>query len=399
MAQLKLRPEVYSLNVDFEYLVCNRGDVVRVTHDVPYWGAGSGRIKNCQVGSSTITLSEEIYIDNNITYNIRVRTNTGASVVKTVSGVVSSTYYKTLTLNDPLTAEDNINIDDLFMIGQVSHESQELVVLSIEPSTNVSAKLTLADYSPQIYTADLSGYIAYNANITSTGNYLTTSLITQSPEIVSVNSDSALSELIANGSYTNTAIIGYTNSPGLSKSAERIQLQVIPGNVMFDTSSPSYYNIKDSSSISIQQLITGVIYKTRARYTNNTGTIVGPWSKIYWFTNGGKTINPNQPPTLSLDLEDKYIVVNPVNIILPSDFNCYVYRLYKDSGSADIWDTTPVIPEIQSIGQGKLNLVNVPQPRISETGITYRVACRMLDKTNNYSSTTTYGTIVIKTIV
>jgi hypothetical protein len=399
MAQLKLRPEVYSLNVDFEYLVCNRGDLVRVTHDVPYWGAGSGRINSCQVGSSTITLSEEIYIDNNIPYNIRVRTNTGASVVKIVSSPTLSAYYKTLTLTTPITAQDNINIDDLFMIGQVSQESQQLIVLSVETSNNVTAKLTLADYSPQIYTADLSGYLAYNANITSTGNYLVNSLITQSPEIVSVNSDSALSEQIASGSYTNTAIIGYTNSPGLSGSAERIQLQVIPGNVMFDTSSPSYYNTKDSSSISIQQLITGVIYKARVRYTNNAGTVFGPWSKIYWFTNGGKTINPNEPPTLSLDLETKYIVVNPVNIILPSDFNCYVYRLYRSSGTADIWDTTPIIPEIQSIGQGKFNLVSVPQPRISETGVTYRVACRMLDKTNNYSSTTTYGTIVIKTIV
>lgn len=399
MAQLKLRPETYTLNVDFEYLVCNRGDVVRVTHDVPLWGAGSGRIKSCQVGSTTIGLTEEIKLEAGKTYNIRVRTNTGASILKTVAPITATHYYTTITLTSALTSGDNISVDDLFMLGEVSKESQQLVVLSVEPSSNVSARLTLADYSPEIYTADLSGYLSYNANIISSANYLATSLITTAPTIVSVNSDSAISDQIANGAYTNTAIISWTNSPGLSKSAERVQVQVIPGTVMFDTSSPSYYTIKDASSISVQQLSSTIIYKTRARYTNMSGTIVGPWSTTYWFTNNGKTINHYDPPTISLDLEDKYIVINPTVVDSPNDFQAYVYRLYKDSGTTDLWDTTPVIPEVQSIGQGKFDLTKVAQPRISEAGVTYRVACRMLDTTNNYSAISSYATIVIKTIV
>ena len=402
MAQLKLRPEMYSLNVDFEYLVCNRGDVVRVTHDVPLWGNGSGRIKACQTGSASITLTEEIYLESGKPYNIRVRTNSGASVLKPLTAITTTGYYNSITLTSVLTSGDNINPDDLFMLGEVSKESQELVVLSIESSSNISAKLTLADYSPQIYTADLSGYLAYNSNVTSVANYLVSSIISEAPTIVSVNSDSAISEQITNGTFTNTAIISYTNSNKLSASAERVQLQVIPGDVMFDTASPSYYANKDSSSITVQQLTSGIIYKARARYTNTSANIVGPWSETYWFTNGGKTLSGSIAPLLSLDLDNTFIVVKPDAALQTADFDTYEYRLYKDTGVEDFWEldlTTNNIKVKKEKGEARFDLREQPRPRLSAAGVTYRVACRALDKQGNYSTESTLGTIVVKTII
>ena len=399
MAQLKLRPEIYSLNVDFEYLVCNRGDLIRVTHDVPLWGSGSGRIKDCAVGSATIALTEEIYLEAGKSYNIRVRTSTGASVLKTLTAITTTSYYNSITLVAPLTTGDNIKPDDLFMLGIVNKESQELIVLSVETSNNVSAKLTLADYSPEIYTADLSGYLSYNSNITTAANYLVSAIINEAPTIVSVNSDSAISDKIANGTFTNTAIIGYTNSSKLSVSAERVQLQIIPGNGLFDITSPSHYGTKDSSSITVYQLTSGLLYKVRARYTNNSGTIVGPWSDTYWFTNNGKIINFAASPTLAIDLQQTYIVVTPTIVDQQSDFKAYAYRLYKSTLVTDLWDTTPIIPEVQTQGQGFLDLEKVAIPRISEGGIDYKVECRILDKTGNYSAASSYALIKIKTIV
>ena len=403
MAQLKLRPEMYSLNVDFEYLVCNRGDLVRVTHDVPYWGNGSGRIKACSVASPTITLTEDIYLEAGKTYNIRVRTNTGTSVLKTLTSITTTGYYDTITLTANLVVGDNINPDDLFMLGEVNKESQELIVLSIETSGNVSAKLTLADYSPQIYTADLTPYTAYNANITSTANYLVNSIISEAPVIVSVNSDSALSQQITAGSYTNTAIVSYTNPSGLNKNAERLELQVVVGDVMFDSSSSLYYAPKDSSSITVQQLTSGIIYKARARYTNSSGTIVGPWSEIFWFTNGGKILNFYTPPSVNLSVEGVYLVATASQSTdTPSDFNTFEYRFIKRSGSlTDFWDldvTANNIQVVQSRTSGRQSLLSFTTPRLSANGTTYQVACRAVDNTGNYSPSSVLSAVTIRTI-
>ena len=87
LAQIKLRPEVYTINTDLEYIVCNRGDRVKVTHDVPLWGGGSGRIKNTLVNNNVcygVELDEAVFIDGSAAtvpnYVIRVRSSTtGAS--------------------------------------------------------------------------------------------------------------------------------------------------------------------------------------------------------------------------------------------------------------------------------------------------------------------------------
>ena len=412
LAQLKLRPEVYTLNADFEYLVCNRGDLVLVNHDVPLWGTGSGRLKS--VGETTIGLTESVYLVSGTTYQVRIRTNTGASVLRTVAPVTTG-WYSTVTLTVSL-AGSGVEVDNLFMIGEVSKESQQLIVLGIEPSSNVTARLTLADYSPEIYAIDLdsdSELPSFQPNISNSGTEVVQNTITQSPVISGITSSVDFAVEISRGVYENSAVVNLSDVTGLTDQAKIVEVQVVLGNADFtDSSSITHRADKSSGSVSIRGLRTGTTYKLRARYTNTSGTVVGPWSRIYYFVNSGKDTNYYVAPLLDVILEGTDIVVTVpneykvgttfFNLQKPEDFKVFEYRLYKDTGIEDFWDIAPTeqnaIKVVQSVGEARFSLLGIPLPRISQQGVTYRVACRAVDVNNNYSAESVLGTIVVKTI-
>lgn len=158
LAEARLRPEVYTLNADIESIVCQRGDYVLVSHDVPLWGGGAGRITN--ISGNTVTLDEVVTMESGNNYVIRVRNSLGGSYLKTVSFQAGT--HSEITVNN--TA--NIAVGDLFMFGETNRESTPCKVLSVEPQDNLSARLTLIDAAPEIYEADQGPIPDFNSNIT-----------------------------------------------------------------------------------------------------------------------------------------------------------------------------------------------------------------------------------------
>jgi sulfur carrier protein ThiS len=405
-AQIKLRPETYSLNVDFEQLVCTRGDLVKITHDVPRWGTGTGRVKS--VNGTTITLTEAAYLEVGKTYTILFRTNnlnsSGAgSVTKTLAVITTTGYTDSITLTSAITGSDIVEVDNLFMLGELNKTTQECIVIVVEPSNNYSAKLTLADYSSQIYTDDLSGLLVFNANITSVNTDLVKNSITLPPIITSVNSTSPLAEQISIGNYQNIAIASFSNPPNLPGVATKVQFDIVRSEILFNDTSPNtvYITNKETSGFTFTGLTSDVVYKIRARYLDSTDSIAGPWSDTLTFLNDGKNISASVAPALTMDLDHTFIVAKPSVVTQEKDFLTYEYRLYKDTGSSDFWEldtTVNNIKIIRSTGDARFDLRDQSAPRISAAGVTYRVACRTVDRTNNYSTASTLGTIVVKTI-
>jgi hypothetical protein len=120
----------------------------------------------------------------------------------------------------------------------------------------------------------------------------------------------------------------------------------------------------------------------------------------------GKRTNSLVPPNITVDLDSYYLVITPSDSTVSKDdtFKTFEFRVYKSSGSTtqDFWDlgtTLSTIKFVQSRSASRVDLRTFDQPRISEAGVQYRIACRVLDTNNNYSSTSTLTSFTLKTIV
>src|SRR5680860_1411355 len=153
-----------------------RGDLVRVTHDVPLWGLASGRIKallDDGVNISAITLDEACPMETGKQYGIRVRQADGQSVYRNV--ITNAGETTTLTLVNPLALAAGPLPGDLVQFGEQS----------AAPGPDLSARITAVDHAPGIFTAATQAIPDFDPGITVPPGALT-------PVIDSIRSNEAV---------------------------------------------------------------------------------------------------------------------------------------------------------------------------------------------------------------
>lgn len=296
MAQAKLRPEIYTLNADIEYLVCNRGDRVKVAHDIPMWGLGSGRVKN-KVSNTVLMLDEDLPMKSSTTYTIRFRSADGSSVVRNLVPVTLDGYYSEITLASAVT-DTEVNVSDLFLFGELNSESQDLIVLNIEPTTNKSARLTLVDYGVTSTYNIFNDYltltenIAFETQITLPPRLLIESLGNYTPIITGLTSDESVMEKISAGAFKYNLKVSYVNSDSLPSSIASVQVQydyaASTDGLNYKISSTDY----SIGSINVPDVSEGEAYKVRLRYVTLDGRF-GKWSDWVQTVIVGKTSLPS----------------------------------------------------------------------------------------------------------
>ena len=401
LAQLKLRPETYSLNTDMEYLVCNRGDLVRVQHDVPSWGVGTARIKT-YVNTNTIVLDNDMPLTAGVNYTIRIRTATGASITRQLSTISTSGYYSEISLTTPLSVTEGAP-DNLVLLGLLDTESQECLVLGVEPMPNGSAKITLVDYNQAMYSIDSSPDYpipSFTPNITKYPDNFTNT-ISQYPTITSITSDVTAASVVASGVYSPRIRVSYTETPGQKPLGTYITNVELQWRMSTDTNSTwpnKAMSPIGTDSCYATDIVTGEGYDVRIRYVSFDG-LAGPWTTAYGHTIVGKTINYNTPSSVTVRRSGKTLAISPAVTAWPRDFDHFEVRVFKDPGSGDFWNTVDAsIKTYTTSGSINVELKDFASPRISHAGTNYRVACRLVDTSGNYSPTSVLASITITTL-
>jgi hypothetical protein len=226
LAAVALRPEVYELNCDIENLLCTRGDLVRVSHDIPLWGSGWGRVKAVEISAGTITaftLDELVGVRSDRLYAARWRTADAADGIGAVtpdapSGAAEATRF---VLVAPVATSAGPAPGDLAMVGELGRESVPLLVKGIEPGEDFSAKLTLVDAAPEIHGADTGPIPSFDPMITLP--VVPQRAVPQAPVLVAVFSGTA--GLVRAGDGTVLSRIGVTLRAAEGDAAPAFQMR------------------------------------------------------------------------------------------------------------------------------------------------------------------------------
>lgn len=159
MAVGQLRPEIFSIQTDIESLLCERGDMVRVQHDIPRAGGIPSRI--LEINGQDVKLREPMVVNATGQYQVLIRYDDATSEVFDVWRQVD-THTVNLTAA-PAKAKEG----DLAIFGEKGKISQDFLVRSITPGPELTATLTLVPYSPAIKTADQGKIPPYKPPISS----------------------------------------------------------------------------------------------------------------------------------------------------------------------------------------------------------------------------------------
>jgi len=160
LAQTRLRQEKINIEMDFENLVMLKGDLVDFQSQIMKVGGYPVRI--IRITGATIYFDTPIDSPGG-TPGFEVRTRAGTII----SGQLTSVAPNGLSVTVPNSS--GMNVGDLFVFGIFTRTSIKCLVENIVPSDDMKASVTLVEYAPAIFNADIGPIPPYDPQINPPG--------------------------------------------------------------------------------------------------------------------------------------------------------------------------------------------------------------------------------------
>lgn len=287
IASTRLRPEIFVFNADVEHIIAQRGDHILMSHDIPLWGVSYGRITG--INGNQVTMDEVSVLDGGTNYAMRVRKNDGTSVAQNLTNQGGEVYTHTFTPSIPA----GINVGDLCMLGEVGSETQELVIIAIEPGSDLSARITCVEANDAILTADTGGIPAYTPLITLPADI--TSVAPAAPYALRAQSDQNQYAVDGTGKFRPRIVVSWDLQGNAAQrwKALRGEIRYREYDASFDGGTWKYIPSFNafSASANIENVDIGLEYEIQMRAISQYDRI-SPWSSAIFHTVGGATRLP-----------------------------------------------------------------------------------------------------------
>jgi len=339
IASHRLRPEIFTISADVEHIVCNRGDLVRVSHDVIGVGYGGARIKSVTNSGGAFvsaTMDEEFYFDPSRSYAARLRADDGTELLVNVvnqGGTSDQLVAETATSYGANAAPA---VGDLLLFGERSTESMECIVQRISPRNDLTATLELIEYNAAVYDP---GTIP---------QYTTTLTLQNSPNLLEPVTPEIVGEPISDetaASFTNSGtaepqilvnVVTPQNAEGTYAPTTHFHAQFrlnVDGTAASDWINAPRIEATGDTRVIIRPVDEGETYDIRVRAISDTAASASGWV----YANGHTVVGLSTPPAAPTDLSVWGDAVRWEYGEKPADFAGFIVK--HQAGSDATWAT------------------------------------------------------------
>jgi hypothetical protein len=344
MAVGRLRREKFIFSVGFEYLRCQRGDKVWLSHDAALMGLGGSRIKALVTnGGGDITavkLYDTFGMDLGVDYDISFRLADGSVISRVTAGDgnVKDTFVFTVPILNAVSPKPEVN--DLCSIGGYT----ECLIEGIETTEDLTARITVVPYAPGVFTAATGPIPPYTPLIVEIDDAVN---LVAPPVIYSIRSDESVLYRDTDGSLV-TRIAVTLRPPEYSVVAFETQIRRSGSDDWQETaSSPAV-----SNTVFIYGVEDGALYDIQIRAVTRLGLKSGWATELEHFVIG-KTTKPPDIPNVQLDIRNSLLRIfydSRYGVERPLDFAGFQVRMQRGrSGNPNesiYWESAEIISQL-----------------------------------------------------